>query len=66
MSRSFYKNARNCSFKGEIFNVAGNLNYIDQRVDSGSESQIVLHGAFGESIFDEVRFTFLDIYMQFT
>ncbi|THU78302.1 hypothetical protein K435DRAFT_888221 [Dendrothele bispora CBS 962.96] len=53
MSRSFYKNARNCSFKGEIFNVAGNLNYIDQRVDSGSESQIVLHGAFGESIFDE-------------
>ncbi|THU78693.1 hypothetical protein K435DRAFT_811340 [Dendrothele bispora CBS 962.96] len=51
MSRSFYKKATNCTFNGKIFNVVGNLNFMG---NSGSEDQIVSHGARGESIFDEV------------
>ncbi|THV00079.1 hypothetical protein K435DRAFT_794425 [Dendrothele bispora CBS 962.96] len=53
MSRSFYNNAINCTFNGKIFNVAGNLNFMD---DSGSEDRIVSHGARGESIFDEYEY----------
>ncbi|THU79028.1 hypothetical protein K435DRAFT_34480 [Dendrothele bispora CBS 962.96] len=52
MSSSFYKNATNCTFNGKVFNVAGNLNFTG---DSGSEDQIVSHGARGESIFDEYQ-----------
>ncbi|THU88851.1 hypothetical protein K435DRAFT_916056 [Dendrothele bispora CBS 962.96] len=52
MSSSFYKNATNCTFNGKVFNVAGNLNFMG---DSGSEDQIVSHGAQGESIFDEYQ-----------
>ncbi|THU99252.1 hypothetical protein K435DRAFT_502557 [Dendrothele bispora CBS 962.96] len=50
MTSSFYKNATNCTFTGKIFNVAGNLNIMG---DSGSEDQIISHGARGEPIFDE-------------
>ncbi|THU95924.1 hypothetical protein K435DRAFT_839268, partial [Dendrothele bispora CBS 962.96] len=53
MSRSFYKKATNCTFNGKIFNVAGNLNFMG---DSGSEDQIVSHGACGEPIFDEYAY----------
>ncbi|THU96375.1 hypothetical protein K435DRAFT_797352 [Dendrothele bispora CBS 962.96] len=53
MSRSFFKKATNCTFNGKIFNVAGNLNF--QMGNSGSEDQVVSHGAHEEPIFDEVE-----------
>ncbi|THU83164.1 hypothetical protein K435DRAFT_844137 [Dendrothele bispora CBS 962.96] len=60
MSRSFFDNTSHCSFQGNmITNIAGD--YINQMVDSGSEGQIVSHGARGDSIFDEVGFTLFSI-----